>query len=54
MQETCDHCGPSVRAFVFVMVGQIETTWCGHCAGKYYEAWLERGYSIIADLRETT
>ena len=49
--ESCDRCGPAVRAYVFVLIGQTETTWCGHCANKYMGAWTERGYLVLADLR---
>lgn len=51
--EACDTCGPAVRAITFVVVNGTELGYCGHHASLYFDAWIERGYKVIVDLRET-
>lgn len=51
--ETCDKCGPSVRAYVLVPVGTQYLTYCGSCAARFWPQLVEvaGGVKNIADMR---
>lgn len=44
--ETCDKCGPSVKAAVVVMTPVGPITFCNHCNTQYNQVWQERGYLV--------
>lgn len=48
--ETCDHCGPSVRAYLFVLVNGTELAYCGSCGTRYFDNLVKVG-SVIVDMR---
>lgn len=43
MTDSCDRCGPAVRAYVFVEIGEHELAYCGHCGTKYWNRLNEVG-----------
>ncbi len=45
MNETCDRCGPAVRA-VYRVTGNGELYLCGHCAGQLLSALSAQGWTI--------
>lgn len=48
--DTCDRCGPAVRAWVYVsMPSDLELTFCGHCGRRFREALIDQG-AVIIDL----
>lgn len=48
--ETCDHCGPAVRAYLFVQVNGTELAYCGSCGNRYFDNLVKAG-TVIVDLR---
>lgn len=52
--EFCDHCGPAVRAYVYVPVGLNFLTYCGSCARRYWPRLVEvaGGVANIIDNRD--
>lgn len=48
--DYCDHCGPNVRAYVYVetATGAL-LTWCGHCGKMNTEALLAQGGRVTSD-----
>lgn len=48
-QDTCDHCGPGVLAYVWASKGDQELTYCGHC-GTEYKVKLAEWADIVHDL----
>jgi len=46
MNETCDRCGPAVRAAYRVNRGDGELFLCLHCASQLWTALSERGWII--------
>lgn len=52
IEDTCDHCGPSVRAFLYArMPSGRSLAYCGSCGTRYLAGLLEQG-ATIADHRE--
>ena len=45
MSETCDRCGPAVRA-VYRAAGGGQLYLCGHCAAKLKPALRAQGWTI--------
>ena len=45
MNETCDRCGPSVRA-VYRVVGTGELYLCLHCTSRLWKALYAQGWVI--------
>jgi len=45
MNETCDRCGPAVRA-VYRVTRNGELYLCGHCASQLWPALSTQGWSI--------
>jgi len=50
MNETCDRCGPAVRA-VYRVTGNGELYLCGHCAGQLLSALSVQGWFYLAHWR---
>jgi hypothetical protein len=50
MNETCDRCGPAVRAVYRVTRGG-ELYFCGHCASRLWPALSAQGWASTAALR---
>lgn len=48
-QDTCDHCGPGVLAYVWAEKGEQELTFCGHC-GTAYKIKLNEWADVVHDL----
>lgn len=51
MNETCDRCGPAVRA-AYRVEGHGELCLCRHCACRLWESLTEKGWTIwpVSDL----
>ena len=45
MNQTCDRCGPAVRA-VYRADGTGELYLCGHCTGRLRQALSAQGWTI--------
>jgi hypothetical protein len=45
MSETCDRCGPAIRA-AYRIKGQGELYLCGHCASRQWAALSAQGWTI--------
>ena len=45
MNETCDRCGPAVRA-VYRVIRNSELYLCGHCASQLSPALSAQGWTI--------
>ena len=45
MNETCDRCGPAVRA-VYRMDRQGKLYLCGHCKGRHWPALSAQGWTV--------
>jgi hypothetical protein len=45
MTETCDRCGPAVRA-VYRAAGDGQLYLCGHCAAKLKPALRAQGWTV--------
>lgn len=50
---TCDHCGPAVKAYLFVRVRGTELAYCGSCGTRYFDNLVKVG-RVIVDLRHAT
>ena len=48
--STCDHCGPAVRAYLFVLVNGVELAYCGSCGTRYFDKLVATG-TVIIDMR---
>jgi len=46
---TCDKCGPAVRAYVYVQIGEHELSYCGSCATRYWTRLNQVGH--VVDMR---
>lgn len=52
LDNACDHCGPAVRAFVFVdMPSGLPLSFCGHCGTQFIPA-LEALGATVYDMRD--
>ena len=52
MDDTCDNCGPAVRAYVYAERGERELTYCGHCGARFMPklkatGWIVRDYRYL-------
>lgn len=47
---TCDHCGPAVKAYLFVSVNGTELAYCGSCGTRYFDKLVKVG-RVIIDMR---
>ena len=45
MTQTCDRCGPAVRA-VYRVCRDGELYLCGHCANRFWSALCAQGWTI--------
>lgn len=46
--DTCDHCGPSVKAYLYArMPSGLGLAYCGSCGTRYLAALLEQRATII-------
>jgi hypothetical protein len=49
--DTCDRCGPSVKAFVYAkMHSGVTLSYCAHCGTRFWEQ-LNAQASTVIDLR---
>lgn len=46
MNETCDRCGPAVRAEYRADRGQGFLLFCGHCATRHWSALSSKGWLL--------
>lgn len=49
-EETCDRCGPAVRAYVYAEIGDTYLAYCGSCATRYWSRLNEAADRVI-DMR---
>lgn len=47
---TCDHCGPAVKAYLFVLVNRVELAYCGSCGTRYLDNLTKVG-TVVIDMR---
>lgn len=52
--ETCDHCGPAVRATWRATHGFDQITMCAHCTSKHRLALMDKGWLICVLPSEST
>ncbi|WP_295035577.1 hypothetical protein [uncultured Microbacterium sp.] len=46
--DTCDHCGPSTKAYLYArMPSGRSLSYCGSCGTRYLPGLLEQGATII-------
>ena len=50
--DTCDHCGPHVRAYVYAQMKAGPISYCGSCATRYWDTLNSQALKVI-DLRHT-
>lgn len=47
-EDTCDHCGPAARAYLYArMPSGRSLAYCGSCGTLYLAGLLEQGATII-------
>lgn len=50
-EEFCDCCGPAVKAWVWVEIGERELTFCGHHATKWWDSIVAVSGGRVHDYR---